>query len=133
MSLTSGRDMDLSDLADLGLPVVTTVTFILQRPGAKSINFGLPKTDQKSICAAEAVAAAIRGRVHDKLDLKTSSKSGLILNRHCVTRRQIKECVKKNQAGTHPCFVLHTYVCMYIYIYVICIFILTFICIFQYI
>ena len=70
MSLASGRDMDLSDLADLGLPVVTTVTFILQRPGAKSINFGLPKTDQKSICAAEAVAAAIRGRVHDKLDLK---------------------------------------------------------------
>ena len=110
MSLTSGRDMDLSDLADLGLPVVTTVTFILQRPGAKSINFGLPKTDQKSICAAEAVAAGIRVRVHDKLDLKTSSKSGLILNRHCVTRRQIKERVKKNQAGTHPCFALHIYI-----------------------
>ena len=112
--------MDLSDLADLGLPVVTTVTFILQRPRAKSIDFGLPKTDQKSICAAEAVAAAIRGRVHDKLDLKTSSKSGLILNRHCATRRQIKECVKKKirQERIHVLYFTHMYVCMYIYIYV---------------
>ena len=113
--------MDLSDLADLGLPVVTTVTFILQRPGAKSINFGLRKTDQKSICAAEAVAAAIRGRVHDKLDLKTSSKSGLILNRHCATRRQIKECVKKiRQERIHVLYFTHMYVCIYIchmYIY----------------
>ena len=48
----------------------------------------------------------------------TSSKSGLILNRHCVTRRQIKECVKKNQAGTHPCFALHTYIYIYIHIYI---------------